>query len=157
MLIKWDFAVLLYLPCTILLQAKTEDLVTADYEGNGGWGDDNPSVFLLSISGRLQGEYQITNGYGPLLAPQVMKVTNSSIINPFLISNCRFFFILIIYYMQEHWSTYIVEEDFKFIKNNGLNAVRIPVGWWIASGPTPPKPFVGGSLQVLDNAFSWAQ
>lgn len=94
MLIKRDFAVLLYLPCTILLQAKTEDLVTADYEGNGGWGDDNPSVFLLSISGRLQGEYQITNGYGPLLAPQVMKVTNSSIINPFLISNCRFFYFI---------------------------------------------------------------
>ncbi|KAL8491390.1 hypothetical protein ACS0TY_023133 [Phlomoides rotata] len=109
---------------------KTEELVSADYEGNGGWGDDNPSVFLLTISGRLQGEYQITNGYGPLLAPQVMK---------------------------EHWSTYIVEEDFKFIKKNGLNAVRIPVGWWIATHPNPPKPYVAGSLLALDNAFSWAQ
>jgi len=35
--------------------------------------------------------------------------------------------------------------------------VRIPVGWWIAQDPTPPKPFVGGSLQALDNAFTWAQ
>ncbi|XP_021760641.1 probable glucan 1,3-beta-glucosidase A [Chenopodium quinoa] len=34
---------------------------------------------------------------------------------------------------------------------------RIPVGWWIPSDPTPPKPFVGGSLQTLDNAFTWAQ
>lgn len=59
--------------------------------------------------------------------------------------------------VQEHWSTYIVEEDFKFIKKNGLNAVRIPVGWWIASDPNPPKPYVGGSLLALDNAFSWAQ
>ncbi|KAL8486976.1 hypothetical protein ACS0TY_023605 [Phlomoides rotata] len=117
-------------PNGLFLQVKTEELVSADYEGNGGWGDDNPSVFLLTISGRLQGEYQITNGYGPLLAPQVMK---------------------------EHWSTYIVEEDFKFIKKNGLNAVRIPVGWWIASDPNPPKPYVAGSLLALDNAFSWAQ
>ena len=58
---------------------------------------------------------------------------------------------------QDHWSTFIVEDDFKFISENGLNAVRIPVGWWIASDPNPPKPFVGGSLEALDNAFSWAQ
>ncbi|KAK3423668.1 hypothetical protein EUGRSUZ_F00489 [Eucalyptus grandis] len=60
-------------------------------------------------------------------------------------------------FLQEHWSTFIVEEDFKFISTNGLNAVRIPVGWWIASDPTPPPPYVGGSLAALDNAFSWAQ
>ncbi|MBA0745998.1 hypothetical protein Gogos_008550, partial [Gossypium gossypioides] len=57
----------------------------------------------------------------------------------------------------EHWRTFIVEKDFKFISQNGLNAVRIPVGWWIASDPTPPPPFVGGSLQALDNAFQWAK
>lgn len=112
------------------LQAKTEDLVTADYAGDGGWGDDDPSVFIMNIVGTLQGEYQVTNGYGPEKAPQVMR---------------------------DHWSTFIVEDDFKFISENGLNAVRIPVGWWIASDPNPPNPFVGGSLEALDNAFSWAQ
>lgn len=117
-------------PNGLFLQAKTEDLVTADYEGDGGWGDDNPSVFVMNAFGTLHGEYQITNGYGPERAPQVMK---------------------------DHWSTFIVEDDFRFISENGLNAVRIPVGWWIASDPTPPKPFVGGSLEALDNAFSWAQ
>ncbi|GMN33683.1 hypothetical protein TIFTF001_004298 [Ficus carica] len=40
---------------------------------------------------------------------------------------------------------------------SGLNAVRIPVGWWIAYDPNPPKPFIGGSLRALDNAFTWAQ
>ncbi|CAA7400970.1 unnamed protein product [Spirodela intermedia] len=30
--------------------------------------------------------------------------------------------------MREHWQSFIVEEDFKFIKDNGLNAVRVPVG-----------------------------
>ncbi|KAL2468066.1 putative glucan 1 [Forsythia ovata] len=117
-------------PNGFFLQAKTEELVSADSEGNGEWGDDDPSVFLMTIGQRLQGDYQITNGYGPIKATQVMK---------------------------EHWSTFIVENDFKFISKNGLNAVRIPVGWWIASDPTPPKPYVGGSLQALDNAFLWAR
>nr|GEZ47036.1 probable glucan 1,3-beta-glucosidase A [Tanacetum cinerariifolium] len=57
----------------------------------------------------------------------------------------------------DHWETFIVEKDFKFIAESGLNAVRIPVGWWTASDPTPPKPFVGGSLQYLDKAFLWAE
>ncbi|KAL0432725.1 UNVERIFIED_CONTAM: putative glucan 1,3-beta-glucosidase A [Sesamum latifolium] len=87
-----------------VLMVKEDESVSADDEGNGGWGDDDPSVFLLTITGTLQ-----------------------------------------------------VEDDFKFIKENGLNAVRIPVGWWIASDPSPPKPYVPGSLQALDNAFSWAE
>ncbi|KAL9234244.1 hypothetical protein vseg_009133 [Gypsophila vaccaria] len=114
----------------LFLQAQTQDLVTADYAGGDSWDDTNPSVFVMTIFGTLQGEYQITNGYGPDKAPQVMK---------------------------EHWNTFIVEDDFRFISENGINAVRIPVGWWIASDPTPPKPFVGGSLLALDNAFIWAQ
>ncbi|PPR93650.1 hypothetical protein GOBAR_AA27019 [Gossypium barbadense] len=112
------------------LQAKTEEVVTADSQGNKGWGDDDPSVFVMKMTGRLEGEFQVTNGYGPENAPQVMR---------------------------EHWRTFIVEKDFEFISQNGLNAVRIPVGWWIASDPTPPPPFVGGSLQALDNAFQWAK
>ncbi|KAH6768339.1 hypothetical protein C2S51_013675 [Perilla frutescens var. frutescens] len=118
------------------LQVKSKELVSADYEGDGGWGDENPSVFLITNGGKLRneyqmrGEYQITNGYGPLLAPKVMK---------------------------EHWNTFVVENDFKFIKKIGLNAVRVPVGWWIAYDPNPPKPFVGGSLLALDKAFSWAE
>lgn len=35
--------------------------------------------------------------------------------------------------------------------------MRIPVGWWMASDPTPPAPYVGGSLRALDNAFIWAR
>lgn len=58
---------------------------------------------------------------------------------------------------QDHRNTYITEDDFNFMSRNGINAVRIPVGWWIASDPSPPKPFVGGSLRALDNAFTWAQ
>ncbi|GMY11317.1 probable glucan 1,3-beta-glucosidase A [Fagus crenata] len=113
----------------LFLQVQSDTLITADYQGSG-WEDSNPSVFKMTIVKTLEGEYQITNGYGPEKASQVM---------------------------QEHWNTYITDEDFRFMSSNGLTAVRIPVGWWIAQDPTPPKPFVGGSLHALDNAFTWAQ
>ena len=62
-----------------------------------------------------------------------------------------------LFVLQDHWRTFITESDFSFIASSGLNAVRIPVGWWIASDPRPPRPFVGGSLRALDNAFRWAE
>ncbi|KAJ9132935.1 hypothetical protein P3X46_033752 [Hevea brasiliensis] len=114
-----------------LLQAQSETSVTADYGGSvSGWEDSDPSVFIINIVRTLQGEYQITNGYGPDKAPKVL---------------------------QDHWNTYIKSEDFNFLSSNNISAVRIPVGWWIAHDPTPPKPFVGGSLKALDNAFTWAE
>ncbi|XP_022773868.1 glucan 1,3-beta-glucosidase A-like [Durio zibethinus] len=117
-------------PNGLFLQAQSEMLVTADYAGSS-WDDNDPSVFKMTIlPNSLRGEFQITNGYGPDKAPQVM---------------------------QDHWNSYITEEDFNFMSANGLTSVRIPVGWWIAQDPTPPRPFVGGSLQALDRAFTWAE
>ena len=51
--------------------------MTADYEGTN-WDESDPSVFRMNIvpGTTLQGEYQLTNGYGPDRAPQVMKVRN---------------------------------------------------------------------------------
>ncbi|GAU34391.1 hypothetical protein TSUD_217310 [Trifolium subterraneum] len=83
------------------VRAKTAELVTVDVSEVKGWRDDDPTVFEMTIATRLQGDFQITNGYGSIKAAQVMK---------------------------EHWSSFIVEDDFKFIVSNGLNAVRIPVG-----------------------------
>ncbi|CAM0948215.1 unnamed protein product [Alopecurus aequalis] len=112
------------------LQANKDGSVTANFGESTTWGDNDPSVFAVNILNGPHGEYQICNGYGKDMATQVMN---------------------------NHWSTYIVEADFAFMAANGLNAVRIPVGWWIASDPNPPAPFVGGSLQALDNAFTWAE
>ncbi|XAR48580.1 Glucan 1,3-beta-glucosidase, partial [Bertholletia excelsa] len=113
----------------LFLQVNNEGLLTADSRGDGGWKTDDPSVFEMIILRKLDGEFQVTNGYGPL-APKVMK---------------------------EHWDTFITEDDFKFISSNGINTVRIPVGWWTARDPNPPAPYVGGSLKTLDKAFSWAE
>lgn len=59
--------------------------------------------------------------------------------------------------LQRHRDSFITVADFGFLFRHGINTVRIPVGWWIASDPNPPPPFIGGSLEALDNAFSWAQ
>ncbi|CAL1377602.1 unnamed protein product [Linum trigynum] len=112
------------------LQATIGNQLTADYPGTPGW-DDNAATFEMTIvSNNLHGDYQLANGYGHDQAKQVLK---------------------------KHRDTFITVEDFKFLYRHGINAVRIPVGWWIAFDPDPPAPFIGGSLEALDNAFTWAQ
>lgn len=67
------------------MQAKTEESVTADYGGGGnGWGDDDPSVFVMKTVGHMEGEFQVTNGYGPEKAVQVMKVRQDIYVNNFI-------------------------------------------------------------------------
>lgn len=61
-------------PNGLFLQAKTGTSVTADYPESTGWGDDDPSVFLMTIVAKMQGEFQITNGYGTDKATQVLRV-----------------------------------------------------------------------------------
>ena len=39
--------------------------------------------------------------------------------------------------LQQHRETFITAEDFKWIKNAGLNAVRLPVGYWALEAPQP--------------------
>ncbi|GFQ06696.1 glucan 1 3-beta-glucosidase a [Phtheirospermum japonicum] len=156
----------------LFLQVKAEELVTADYEGDDEWGNNNPSVFILTISRTLQGEYQITNGYGPHNASIVMKNCkrveqleskfDSSLMELKLkssSSNLSHKRINLKHFVSklEHWNTFIREKDFKFISDNGLDTTRIPVGWWTAHDPSPPSPYVGGSLQALDKAFEWAK
>ena len=54
--------------------------------------------------------------------------------------------------MHEHHRTFITEPDFAWLAAHGIEAVRIPVGYWIF-GDEPP--FVG-SIASLDGAFHWA-
>lgn len=57
------------------VKAETEDSVMADYSGSPyEWDDQDPSVFELHIIKTVQGEYQLTNGYGPDEAPKILMV-----------------------------------------------------------------------------------
>ncbi len=55
--------------------------------------------------------------------------------------------------IRNHHANFIGEDDFAWLHDNGLNAVRIPVGYWIF-GENPP--YVG-SINYLDRAFVYAQ
>lgn len=92
-----------------------------------GW--STSSTLELQIQGRLGGEYQL----GASLEKSVALTR-----------------------LTTHRRGWIKEEDFRKISSQGVNAVRIPVGYWIADDPRPEYPFVEGSLACLDQAFEWA-
>lgn len=55
--------------------------------------------------------------------------------------------------LRDHHKNFIREEDFKWMANNGVQAIRIPVGYWIFDGDTPFVSCIGR----LDWAFAMAQ
>jgi glucan 1,3-beta-glucosidase len=55
--------------------------------------------------------------------------------------------------LAAHRDTFITEADFRWIAEHGLNAVRLPLGYWVFDGDGP---FIGG-LEYVDKAFEWAQ
>ncbi len=67
--------------------------------------------------------------------------------------------------LKQHWNSFIGREDFKWLADIGINAVRIPVGHWLFAADYPyhrsygaqPYPFVQGGFEVLDRAFEWAE
>lgn len=112
------------------LQVTDNNQLTSNYPSQPGWDDDMATFEMTIVANNLHGDYQLANGYGPEQAKSVLT---------------------------EHRKKFVSGSDFLFIAQNGINAVRIPVGWWIAYDPDPPAPFIGGSLNALDRAFYWAQ
>lgn len=55
--------------------------------------------------------------------------------------------------MKAHRDTYITEEDFAFLSEQGVNLARIPVPFFLF-GDRPP--FIG-CVEYLDKAFDWAE
>ena len=55
--------------------------------------------------------------------------------------------------LKQHRDTYVTEEDFRFIKEAGLNTARLPVPYFVF-GDRPP--FVG-CIEYVDKAFDWAE
>lgn len=45
--------------------------------------------------------------------------------------------------LREHQKTFITEKDFVWMSQNGINAVRIPIGYWILRGEGPLKSSIG--------------
>lgn len=58
--------------------------------------------------------------------------------------------------MEGHWSSFVTEDDFKEIAGNGLNFVRIPVGYW-SIAPLEGDPYIQGAWAWLQRGCDWAQ
>jgi len=56
-------------------------------------------------------------------------------------------------HLDRHHETFITDADFRWIRDCGLNAVRLPVGYWSLEGP---KPYVE-SGRFIDFALDQAQ
>jgi len=59
--------------------------------------------------------------------------------------------------LEKHRETYIGRRDFERIREMGLNAVRVPFGYWVAVGSTAGDPYEGPALEFLDRAVDWAE
>ena len=67
--------------------------------------------------------------------------------------------------LQQHWRSFITREDFFWLAEIGINAVRIPIGYWLFAQDYPyhrrfdsqPHPFVTGGDEILAQALDWAE
>ncbi|PBK75640.1 glycoside hydrolase [Armillaria solidipes] len=66
--------------------------------------------------------------------------------------------------LEEHWDTWITEDDFAAINAAGLNHVRIPLGYWSVpmtssdtNSGTSVSPYIPGAWQYLLRALNWAK
>ena len=55
--------------------------------------------------------------------------------------------------LEKHRQTFITERDFEWIKSHGLDAVRLPIGYWTLEESAP---YIAGAAHV-DNAMRWAR
>ncbi|PTX99664.1 glucan 1,3-beta-glucosidase [Verrucomicrobia bacterium LW23] len=60
-------------------------------------------------------------------------------------------------HLRRHRDTYITEADFRWLRDYGVDAVRIPFGYWMAAEPGEVEaPYVGG-IEYLDRALDWCR
>mmetsp|Transcript_55302 Transcript_55302/g.103937 ORF Transcript_55302/g.103937 Transcript_55302/m.103937 type:complete len:605 (+) Transcript_55302:60-1874(+) len=59
--------------------------------------------------------------------------------------------------IKRHRDTHITKKDFECIRSSGLNAVRLPIGYWCVTGPSAGEPYEGPALEYVDRAVQWAE
>lgn len=59
--------------------------------------------------------------------------------------------------LQNHWNTWITQDDFNQIAALGLNFVRIPIGFWSIIPLENGEPYVAGAYEILGQALDWAE
>lgn len=59
--------------------------------------------------------------------------------------------------LESHYSSWITEKDFEKMASLGLNAVRIPVGYWAWKLMSTDKYYQGSQANYLNKAIDWAR
>jgi len=57
--------------------------------------------------------------------------------------------------LQQHWSTWFTASDVKTLSSYGINALRIPIGYWAYDNKDTP--FIQGADHYLELAIQWAR
>ncbi|RDW70100.1 hypothetical protein BP5796_08497 [Coleophoma crateriformis] len=57
--------------------------------------------------------------------------------------------------LETHWETYLTEIDVQAIAATGMNALRIPIGYWAYNNTNTP--YVKGADAYLEKAIGWAR
>ncbi|MCJ1428342.1 exo-1,3-beta-glucanase [Sticta canariensis] len=57
--------------------------------------------------------------------------------------------------LDRHWSTWFTEADVQTLKSYGLNALRIPIGFWAYDNTGTP--YLKGADAYLEKAIGWAR
>lgn len=63
--------------------------------------------------------------------------------------------------IEEHWDTFITEDDFIWLKEHDIDYVRIPIPWWLWGDSyyegTEHEVTYANSVFYLDRAMTWAE
>jgi len=59
--------------------------------------------------------------------------------------------------LDTHRRKHITKADFERIRDCGLNAVRLPFGYWVVMGAATGEPYFGPCLEFVDKALDWAE
>ena len=60
-------------------------------------------------------------------------------------------------HLQQHWSTYFTEDDVAAVAAFGMNALRIPIGYWSFGNFNEGTTYISGAEYWLDQAIGWAR
>jgi glucan 1,3-beta-glucosidase len=59
--------------------------------------------------------------------------------------------------VRKHRETHTTKTDFEKARACGINAIRLPIGYWILLGPREGDPYVGPAIDFVDKAVDWAE
>lgn len=59
--------------------------------------------------------------------------------------------------LRDHRENYLTIKDFQQIRRCGLNAIRLPLGYWVVLGASAGEPYLGPGLEYIDRAVAWAE